>query len=284
MRNSLWFPNETQCNVSLTKKITETKIPRERELPNFPLLLTTHDHSYRHNPLHSLFPLSSIFSFIYSSSPTHSHDLTIRLSSPTLFSFHFFFLFFFFFFYFSFPWNPQHPNPMHLVAQPSTTPKASNVWGKNFILFYFALFLLLLLLSLLLLLLLLFDFFDGLYLFIWVYFYWQNLLDQFENCFWVYWIWVWIILGFIYFWIFTVGLFFCFAWAHSTIGIMLAKHGFMTHREPNFMEEKEAYEGCKWGIKLIVSLFGYILFPYFYLVSFLLVLVNILFFIYLLGV
>ena len=65
---------------------------------------------------------------------------------------------------------------------------------------------------------------------------------------------------------------------------MLAKHGFMTHREPNFMEEKEAYEGCKWGIKLIVSLFGYILFPYFYLVSFLLVLVNILFFIYLLGV
>ena len=24
--------------------------------------------------------------------------------------------------------------------------------------------------------------------------------------------------------------FFCFAWAHSTIDIMLAKHGFMTHR------------------------------------------------------
>ena len=57
----------------------------------------------------------------------------------------------------------------------------------------------------------------GLYLLIWVYFYWQNLLNQFENCFWVYWIWAWIILGFSYFWIFTFEL---FLFLHGPISLL----------------------------------------------------------------
>ena len=39
---------------------------------------------------------------------------------------------------------------------------------------------------------------------------------------------------------------------------MLAKHEFITHGEPNFMEENETHEGCKWGIKLVINLFEYI--------------------------
>ena len=39
--------------------------------------------------------------------------------------------------------------------------------------------------------------------------------------------------------------FFLFCVDYSAIGIMLAKHGFMTCGEPNFMKEKEAWEDCK---------------------------------------
>ena len=53
---------------------------------------------------------------------------------------------------------------------------------------------------------------------------------------------------------------FLFAWANSTIGIMMGDH-----REPNLIKENETHVSCKWGIKFVVSLSEYILFSSFYL-------------------
>ena len=59
--------------------------------------------------------------------------------------------------------------------------------------------------------------------------------------------------------------------AHSTIGILLAEHGFVTRGEPNVMKENKAQEGACYKLVWV-----YILFSHFYLVLFLLVYVNVL--------
>ena len=59
--------------------------------------------------------------------------------------------------------------------------------------------------------------------------------------------------------------------AHSTIGILLAEHGFVMRGEPNFMKENKAQEGACYKLVWV-----YILFPHFYLALFLLVHVNVL--------
>ena len=61
---------------------------------------------------------------------------------------------------------------------------------------------------------------------------------------------------------------FVFSWAHFTI--LLTEHKFVMRRGLNFMKKNVAHEGCKLSIKLAIALFGYILFPHFYLVLFLL--------------